>query len=253
MFDLLTVKLLEYTRNPEKLTATAAKTCWSGTPPSKIYETITDESVKDMVKKINEARHETPREHAYFTFAVEGISLPAVQQLLRYRIATFNQMSMRYVNVSNKDAVIPPSIMATQNQTSVLLSASGMREPTPYEAFTKLTATARDVYQFLIQKGIPNDEARYALTLNTTTQLVFTMNVVELRHMLGQRLCARASWEIREMAEQVAAIVKEIAPELFKDAGPICEQLGYCPEADMSCGKKPTLQTIVDFYAEHHK
>lgn len=248
---MLVVKLLEYTHNPEKLAATAAKTCYSSKVPSKIYETITDDAATTMVHKLNSSRHETPMEHTYFTFSVEGISLPAVQQLLRYRIATFDQMSMRYVNVEGNEAIVPPSIMDTQNQTSILLSANGQREPTAFEAFAKLTEAARNVYKFLISKGVPKEDARYVLPLNTATQLVFTMNTVELKHMIGQRCCMRAAWEIRELARQVQEIVKKVAPTMFENTGAMCEQLGYCPENDMSCGKMPTLDQVLTFYKEH--
>jgi thymidylate synthase (FAD) len=38
------------------------------------------------------------------------------------------------------------------------------------------------------------------------------------------------------------AEVKNIAPALFKNAGAPCEQLGYCPEGELGCGKYPPLK-----------
>ena len=62
-----------------------------------------------------------------------------------------------------------------------------------------------------------------------------TMNVRELRHFFSLRMCSRAQWEIRNMAEQMHRICLETAPDLFSDAGPACLR-GKCPEGDKSCG-----------------
>ena len=46
----------------------------------------------------------------------------------------------------------------------------------------------------------------------------------------------RAQWEIRILATEMLRQVKEIAPNLFKNAGPGCVR-GKCPEGKMTCGK----------------
>ena len=43
--------------------------------------------------------------------------------------------------------------------------------------------------------------------------------------------------EIRELATQMLRLVLEVAPNLFKNAGPSCLR-GACPEGKMSCGKQ---------------
>ena len=50
------------------------------------------------------------------------------------------------------------------------------------------------------------------------------------------RCCSRAQWEIRDVACQMLDLVKEKAPNLFRNAGPGCVR-GICPEGKMSCGK----------------
>ena len=65
------------------------------------------------------------------------------------------------------------------------------------------------------------------------------MNARELLHFLSLRLCERSQWEIRELAERMLKEVKEIAPILFEKAGPRCEELGYCPEGELTCGRYP--------------
>jgi thymidylate synthase (FAD) len=47
------------------------------------------------------------------------------------------------------------------------------------------------------------------------------------------------------------ACAKEIAPIAMKNAGPSCIQLGYCPEGDKSCGRKPALNKIMAKYYDN--
>ena len=51
----------------------------------------------------------------------------------------------------------------------------------------------------------------------------------------------RAQWEIRELAEKMLFLVKEVSPILFENAGPSCVR-GACKEGAMSCGKAPSVR-----------
>lgn len=59
---------------------------------------------------LSEMGHESPMEHASFTFAIEGISRACSHQLVRHRIASYSQQSQRYVDGKNFDFVTPPAI-----------------------------------------------------------------------------------------------------------------------------------------------
>ncbi len=63
-----------------------------------------------------------------------------------------------------------------------------------------------------------------------------TMNARELINFFKKRLCDRAQWEIREMADMMLAEAKIAAPNIFKNAGPACVK-GSCSEGEMNCGK----------------
>jgi len=64
--------------------------------------------------------------------------------------------------------------------------------------------------------------------------MVVTMNARELRHFFSLRCCNRAQWEIRAVADEMLALCKQTAPELFKDAGAPCVR-GECRET-YPCG-----------------
>ena len=60
-----------------------------------------------------------------------------------------------------------------------------------------------------------NEDARFILPNACETRIIMTMNVRELRHFFSLRMCNRAQWEIREMAEKMHRLCLEAAPALF--------------------------------------
>ena len=66
--------------------------------------------------------------------------------------------------------------------------------------------------------------------------MICTFTARSLLNFFSPRCCSRAQWEIRDVACQMLALVKEAAPHIFEKAGPPCLR-GACPEGKMSCGK----------------
>lgn len=85
------------------------------------------------------------------------------------------------------------------------------------------------------QKAIIED-ARYVFPNACETKICVTMNARTLMNFFHHRCCDRAQWEIRELADEMCRLVKEVAPAIFCKAGPNCVS-GPCPEGAMSCGK----------------
>ena len=56
--------------------------------------------------------HESLIEHASVTFEISGISRACSHQLVRHRLASYSQESQRYVDMSDPEFVVPPSIAA---------------------------------------------------------------------------------------------------------------------------------------------
>ena len=80
------------------------------------------------------------------------------------------------------------------------------------------------------------EDARYVLPNACTTNIICTFNARSLLNFFTHRCCNRAQWEIRELANKMLNIVKEIAPNIFKYAGAPCVR-GKCTEGKMTCGK----------------
>lgn len=64
-----------------------------------------------------------------------------------------------------------------------------------------------------------NEDARFVLPGACETRLMVTMNVRELRHFFGLRMCRRAQWEIRALATEMHRLCMEVAPALVRRRG----------------------------------
>jgi thymidylate synthase (FAD) len=158
-------------------------------------------------------------EHASFTFSIEDVSRAMTHQLVRHRLASYTQQSQRYVKYDTlKSYVTPPTIA---------------NNPDAQKIFEGALEHVSNVYNKLLEMGIPKEDARYILPNAAKTNIVVTMNARELRHFFNLRCCARSQWELREVAIEMLRQVKRVAPSLFENAGPTCVELGYCPEGKM--------------------
>ena len=85
------------------------------------------------------------------------------------------------------------------------------------------------------------EDARFVLPNACETKMILTMNCRSLLNFFRHRCCSRAQWEIQDVANQMLALVKDVAPEIFKKAGPPCVA-GGCPEGKMSCGQAKEIR-----------
>lgn len=230
----LSVTLLRYTPDPQELVAMGAKLCYSPAGIEELKQGIVRKNQEPFLDRLLESGHLSPIEHASFTFGIEGVSRSLLAQITRHRIASFSVKSQRYVSeagAAKEDGVfgyiIPPQIEALG--------------PKYIEIFHKQMRQIQEWYDFWVRElgnrgESTNEDARFVLPNAAETKMMVTMNARELLHFFSVRCCNRAQWEIRALATEMLRLVKEVAPVIFKDAGPGCLR-GPCPEGKMSCGK----------------
>lgn len=102
--------LLAHTPEPEKVVAFAAKLCYSNTEPDKIWESLTNEEVSRYLSHLEGYGHESPIEHASFTFLITDMTRSCLAQITRHRIASFSVQSQRYINFSDFHVGVPEYI-----------------------------------------------------------------------------------------------------------------------------------------------
>ena len=131
------VKLLAYTPEPEKTVACAAKLCYAAADIDTVYEGLTEEKTASFLEMLHSIGHESPIEHASFTFGIEGVSRSLLAQITRHRIASFSVQSQRYVKENGFEFVLPPEIAAVPEAKEEFLRAME-EDQKHYERLTEL-------------------------------------------------------------------------------------------------------------------
>jgi thymidylate synthase (FAD) len=139
-------------------------------------------------------------DHVVYMFEIEDCSRVTTHQLVRHRVASYDQESQRFSAATKEGAVVPPSIQS--NEKAVQAFDEGLKAV--YAAYEKMVAA-----------GVPKEDARYILPNATKTKLMMTVSAKSLMHVVWQRTALQAQWEIRELANTLLALAREATPELW--------------------------------------
>ena len=237
--------MIAHTPDPEGVVANAARLCYTSAGIDNLLEENSPELDGRYIRMLASMGHESPFEHASFTFAVEGVSRSLLAQLTRHRIASFSVQSQRYVRLDDAEFIIPPVVEADslmksryQGLMNQLLNyyCSFAEELEDKHAHVLIEQGMDEDVAYRNAEKMANEDARFILPNACATKIIFTMNARSLNHFFALRCCNRAQWEIRELATKVLWLVYPIAPNLFANAGPDCVR-GQCSEGKMCCGK----------------
>lgn len=244
------VTLIGHTPEPEKMVAAAAKICYSDSCAEDLLEGLDAEKTERFVRMLASIGHESPIEHASFTFGIVGVSRTLLAQITRHRMASFSVQSQRYVKQDHFVYITPPAIAA--NPECKALFEAAMHDA--IDKYNRLADLLEERYTAdLLASGMTEksarskaekkaiEDARFVLPNACETKMVVTMNARSLMNFFRLRCCNRAQWEIRAVAKEMLRLCCQVAPTLFCAAGPGCCG-GACPEGKMSCGEMQTVQ-----------
>lgn len=231
------VTLLRHTYDAEEIVAMAAKLCYSDADVETIQQGVAQKDQGRYIKMLVDMGHMSVIEHTSFTFGIEGVSRAFLAQATRHRLASFSVKSQRYVGAVKEDGetfnyIIPPQIESLGKDAVKEYENQMQNMQSWYNSWVEKLGNAGES---------SFEDARFILPNAAETKMVVTMNARELRHFFAIRCCNRAQWEIRDVAWQMLKHCKEIAGELFANAGPNCVG-GKCTEGKKSCGKQAEVK-----------
>lgn len=251
--NTMKVTLLAHTPEPEKVIAASAKLCYSSSTVTELYDNLTEEKTIGFIDMLSSIGHQSPIEHVSFTFGIEGISRACSHQLVRHRIASYSQKSQRYVNEDDFEFIVPPEIANDEQANAEFLKQMDALT----QSYKKIAQILTDKHKKdLMLQGMPedkaqsaarkkaNEDARFLLPNACETKIVVTMNARSLMNFFRLRCCNRAQWEIKAVADEMLKLCSQVAPTLFKNAGPACVG-GTCTEGKMSCGH---IKQVREYY-----
>jgi thymidylate synthase (FAD) len=192
--------------NPEKVLEKIER---CGRVCYKSEDRITEDSARKLVKNIIKSGHESVIEHVSITVKFihnRGFS----HELVRHRLAAVSQESTRYCNYSkdkfnNEITFIEPywydDTYDSIRTMWILLMKNGIEEN----------------YKFSIEKGLKPQEARGILPNDLKTEIMFTANLREWRHIFKVRCSKAAHPDMQRIMIPLRDKLIKLLPEVFED------------------------------------
>ncbi|MGC8567046.1 MAG: FAD-dependent thymidylate synthase [Caldisphaera sp.] len=250
------VFLIEYTKDAPKIIASASKMSTSKKKVENLLK-ISDDEIDIWIKETFRRNHFSPWEHSSYTFMIEGCSRVCSHQLVRHRIASFTQQSMRYTDATLREMALNAaskignncpekpkkddksayvcyynSLLSSLDKLNIdeLVKIANIGYVFPplikadrLETYTKALINATANYYKLISTGLSKEDSRFIIPMSVRTKITVTMNARELiQTFFPLRACTKAQWEIRKVAWLIYKEVNKVHPQLFRYAGPSC-------------------------------
>jgi len=212
------ISILAYLPGVEELVAKIAWASISGLPPPEI--SVSEDDVTRLFRLARTMKLSSVLDFPFYIFSISGVSRVFTHQWVRYRIAAHIQQSMRWVKIDtgfdpeNPWFIVPPSVVKQGVEAVV--------------RYVKGVVDAGRRYLELVDSGVPTEDARFVLPHAVKTHISTVMNAEELLHVIEQRTCFDAQWEIRTVAYVLLAALYALSPRIFRDAGPYCVWEGIC-------------------------
>jgi len=264
---------------------------------------VTDDQRREMFAQIQQTKLKAPFEAVQLHWMVEGVTRSFTHQMVRQRTAVFAQESLRFAVVEDGFAervALPPSLAwanepvdgGLPGQTVGEALAEEFADVDPNsERFSRLPQDVRHylkwryanlivqhAYQYLVNDGIPAEDARGLLPHNITTRLNYVTNLRNFQEHGGSRLCTQAQFEWRAVwiafvqelrrygATQTYRVDNtmdgtpyidkrssswqfELIADMFR---PACYLTGKCEFAAMDLDRKCSIRDRVDSFAKHN-
>lgn len=199
------VQLISMTEDAERIMYSAAKGCVYGDiQPYLIQEDRA--SIGNFLIEKYYAGHRSIFEFGTLIFRIEHLSRVATHQLVRYRLASYLQLSQRWTDALSA---------RTETINGVVMPNSFKKVPEHIlgdvdETLKRLAS----LYEILQQNGVPAEDARYILPHGWETAITVQYNIHEFMHICNQRLCSHAQWEIRDVVAKMLDLVRKDLPTI---------------------------------------
>ena len=213
---------------PETVAAAYARISRNPRPVNELRAIARGEVEKARASNRNivfEMGHSSIAEHAVFNLDVLKVSRLLVEEIERFRLASYTEKSQRYVLLAD-DFVIPQEVREAGLEETFVATVRRQNRfyLTLYEkllpyVFDRSPELATDPANRSLLEGWAKEDARYCLSLATETQLGMTVNARNIELMI-RRLAASSLAEAREYSRRLYDAVKGVAPSLVRYTEP---------------------------------
>ncbi len=163
---------------------------------------ITDDSHIDFLRGVISRGHESVVEHESIT--VKFVTNRAItHEMVRHRLASYTQVSTRYVNYKNSDMEF----------CNPMIKVGSMLHKLWCDSMTE----AESKYKDMIEIGAAPQIARGVLGNSLAATIFMTANIREWRHVFKLRCAPSAHPEIRLIMIPLLRQLHQLMPVLFED------------------------------------
>lgn len=231
------VSLKTHTPNPEATCIEIARVSSSRSQTEK------KQDIARLLKYLIRNKHWSPFEHASFTFEIET-SRAIGTQLLRHRSFTFQELSQRYCETTEIEAVYfrqqaDSNRQSSEEQLGFVSYANTIdltgKNHLLFQKVQDHLLASRSLYKSLLAAGIAKECARMVLPLTTATTIFMTGNLRSWIHFLEVRDDEHAQLEVQLIARKIKASLSLLCPILARALGWV-EEIKDCDCEACKCG-----------------
>lgn len=168
-----------------------------------------EEIMEDVRYSLNTIRG--PLEFIHYIFIITNASRAMTHQLVRHRVVSFAQQSLRVSK--SLDFYLPEGI-----------ECHAINE----EIFRDAVEESQVAYEKLLEHGADIQDARGILPIATTSAILMKANLRAILELLETRLCLRVQGEFQNAAIQMADLLREAHPWVSEHIGPQCLTKSMC-------------------------
>lgn len=179
-------------------------------------KTSFDDKDKLLLDFLIKEEHFAPLEHETMTFLVH-CPLYVRGQWHRHRTFSYNEVSRRYTEV-DMELYTPTNyrVQSKDNKQASIDSEFIEKNTEAQSIMSEANRLALKTYNNLLDLGVCREQARSILPQNMMTTFYMTGNLRNVLHFLSLRMDAHAQWEIRQYANAIHKILKEIYPNVIE-------------------------------------
>ncbi len=156
----------------------------------------------NLIGKVTASGHTSTTEHCFFNIAFSEVSVAVEQFMIEFRLASFTVQSRRYVDFRQAGYYVP-DFKNEENKAK----------------FTSLMDSLFADYDYLVENGVPKEDARFVLPYCFKSNFFCSMNARELVNVIKSMLYGRGKKypELVSLGESLLSQAQEYAPGIFGD------------------------------------
>lgn len=174
---------------------------------------ITDEERRKAFAQVQNTKLKAPFEFVKMHLLFSGVTRSWTHQLVRQRTAAYAQESLRFAVVEDgftSRVALPPSLAGTRHEAATEYDRSRLAQREKWRAaWEDALAGVQEAYDYLVNDGMPAEDARGLLPHNITTRVHYTTDLRALQDHAGNRLCTQAQFEWRTVFIKLVKAIRE--------------------------------------------